>query len=103
MLLKFTQNYKLSTYYASLNDLRRGLYADLILPKFSPEKSLVTVQYWLTSKSSFRLPHLQYRFLQTLIPQVIKLVFQVRRLQLFQVIKAREVQFILEYLKLQIK
>ncbi|VVT51978.1 uncharacterized protein SAPINGB_P003276 [Magnusiomyces paraingens] len=53
MLLKFTQNYKLSTYYASLNDLRRGLYADLILPKFSPEKSLVTVQYWLTSKSSF--------------------------------------------------
>lgn len=48
MLLKFTQNAKLSMFYSQLTDLARGLYMGLILPHFSPEKSLVTVHYWLS-------------------------------------------------------
>lgn len=48
MLLKFTQNAKLSMFYAELSDLARGLYAGLIAPKFYPDRSLVTVHYWLS-------------------------------------------------------
>lgn len=58
MLLKFTQNYKLATYYNQLNDLRRGLYSDIIVPKFQPDKSLVTINYWPHYKtaSAYKIP-----------------------------------------------
>lgn len=49
MLLKFTQNYKLNNFYTELTELSRGLYSGLIAPKFYPDKSLVTVHYWLSS------------------------------------------------------
>lgn len=48
MLLRFTQNYKLSMFYMELTELGRGLYSGLIAPKFYPDKSLVTVHYWLS-------------------------------------------------------
>lgn len=48
MLLKFSQNYKLSMFHKELTELSRGLYSGLIAPKFYPDKSLVTVHYWLS-------------------------------------------------------
>ncbi|KAF5096015.1 hypothetical protein D0Z00_002927 [Geotrichum galactomycetum] len=51
-LLKFTQNYKLALMYAELVELGKGLYQGLIFPKFYPERSLVTVSYWLSAASS---------------------------------------------------
>lgn len=51
-LLKFTQNYKLALMYAELVELGKGLYQGLILPKFYPERSLVTVSYWLSAASA---------------------------------------------------
>lgn len=53
MLLKFTQNYKLSTYYNDLKELEAGLYSDLISSKFYPDKSLVTVHYWLSATQNY--------------------------------------------------
>lgn len=46
MLLRFTQNYKLSTYYNQVMDLQRGLYSEILVPRFQPDKSLVTIHYW---------------------------------------------------------
>lgn len=48
-LLKFTQNYKLALMYTELVELGKGLYQGLIIPKFYPERSLVTVSYWLST------------------------------------------------------
>lgn len=51
LALLISQNYKLAMIYRELVELGKGLYYGLIVPKFQPDKSLVTVKYWVSSKS----------------------------------------------------
>lgn len=50
-LLTFTQNYKLSTYHLKVLELSNSIYSGLISSKFYPDKSLVTINYWLHPKT----------------------------------------------------